>query len=310
VISDSPTKAVDYPALYYAADASSSGGQRRYKRLVRIELTALVVGAAIAALPTLPELGAVFGPITSAVPGLTAASFLLALGTRLANRQAAYDSDWFDGRAVAETVKSQAWLYMMRVTPYDVVEADRMFANALTAVLHARPRLRRALDHGRSHPTQISGQMRAARIASLESRLDLYSRERLTQQADWYRTQAIANEHAATNWFRGTLAAEIAAAGMAVIAIFVPDAFAGSIMGFFAAVAAAFTASAQLGRHDELSKSYALACQELLVISSLTEGTADEARLSALVRDGEAAISREHTMWVMKRSEPMHAVER
>ncbi len=76
---------------------------------------------------------------------------------------------------------------------------------------------------------------------------------------------------------------------------------------FLVAVAAAFTAWAQIGRHDELRTSYALACQELLTIKSLAANVTTQEDLNNIVFDGEGAISREHTMWIAKRGEPLPA---
>ena len=70
-------------------------------------------------------------------------------------------------------------------------------------------------------------------------------------------------------------------------------------------VAAAFTAWTQLGCHDELSKSYALARQELLSIKTLANTVETEQELAKIVCDGEGAIPREHTMCIGKRGEPL-----
>lgn len=70
-------------------------------------------------------------------------------------------------------------------------------------------------------------------------------------------------------------------------------------------MAAAFTAWTQLGRNDELRLSYAIANQELLSIKALAAVVDSEQELAKLVRDGEGAISREHTMWIAKRGKPL-----
>lgn len=73
-----------------------------------------------------------------------------------------------------------------------------------------------------------------------------------------------------------------------------------NLVGLFTTLAAALTAWTQVRRTEELRKSYALAANELLTIRGLLGGAATEAALSQLVRDTEAAISREHTLWVTK----------
>jgi hypothetical protein len=55
------------------------------------------------------------------------------------------------------------------------------------------------------------------------------------------------------------------------------------------------------GRHDELSKSYGLAAPELMVLHSRLELAETEEAFWQGVEETEAAISREHTMWMAKR---------
>lgn len=78
-----------------------------------------------------------------------------------------------------------------------------------------------------------------------------------------------------------------------------------NVVGVFAAVAAAATAWSQLGRHDELTKSYGLAARELATIEDLARRAAAETDLQDAVRNGEGAISREHTLWIAKRGDTL-----
>lgn len=112
------------------------------------------------------------------------------------------------------------------------------------------------------------------------------------------------NRVLAEAFFWTSLAAQLVALVFAIGRVASPGAEL-SLVGPLVAFAAAITAWTQLGRHDELSKSYALANQELLTIKSLADSLKAEEGLVDLVRDGEGAISREHTMWVAKRSEPL-----
>jgi hypothetical protein len=80
------------------------------------------------------------------------------------------------------------------------------------------------------------------------------------------------------------------------------------IVGFFglcSTAAAALAAWAQIGRHAEVARAYELAYQELLMMVSISESVQTEQELEALVLDGERAISREHTMWIARRTEPV-----
>jgi len=285
-----------YPALYQVADGSSVAGQRIYRRLVAAELAFVLAGAAFAVL------SAVVPTLQSLFLSLAAASLIGGIAMKLINRQSGSDQRWFDGRAVAETVKTQAWRYMMRVAPYSSdATADESFAGDVLGAMRARPALEQALDRLPEDPRQISSTMRAVRDLPLEGRLQLYLAERLSDQARWYKARAVENQVKGRRWFWLSLVSQVLAASFAFVGVLVPGEAVANVIGLCAAAAAAATAWGQLGRHDELSKSYALAYQELITIQSLAGSVATEQDLDRLVANGEGAISREHTMWMAKR---------
>jgi hypothetical protein len=291
----------DYPALYQVADSASTTGRRSYFGLSRLELVLVVLGAALGAIaafiPAQPE------TVARGFMLLTAIPFVGAMSVRFLNRQRGDDRDWFNGRAVAETIKSQTWRYMLRITPFDNDQtADREFIRGLDAVMRARSTVRQPLAGLPGEAQQITPVMRQVRALSATDRRDLYLRERLRNQAEWYRRKSVENARAAERWFLATVATQAVAVLMAGARVVVPEL---NLTGLFAALAAAFTAWTQLGRNDELSKSYAMAYQELLLIISLADRAQTDAELAEVVRDGEAAISREHTMWIAKRGEPL-----
>jgi|SRR5215211_4207982 len=289
----------DYPALYQAADDTSQGGQKTYKRLVGVDLSLVVVGA-------------VLGTLAFLVPRAYAAAFAAAaaivlLGsivTKFVARQRSDDKEWFDGRAVAESVKSLTWRYMMRLKPFrDDATCDQKFVGELEAILKARSSLHYRVGAS-SSTEQITPRMREVRQLPVVQRRDLYVKQRLEEQANWYGDKAEDNRVLANRLFWASLAAQFVALALAVWRVVLPSAGL-SLVGAVLALAAAFTAWAQLGRHDELSKSYALARQELLSIKALANTLDTEQELAKIVRDGEGAISREHTMWIAKRGEPL-----
>jgi hypothetical protein len=78
--------------------------------LVRADLSLTVAGALLAALAFLV-------PNAYAAPFAALAAIVL-LGSIVAksvSQQRRYDKEWFDGRAVAESVKTLTWCYMMRL---------------------------------------------------------------------------------------------------------------------------------------------------------------------------------------------------
>src|SRR4051794_10944130 len=105
---------MDFPALFQSADSASRRGRRAYLRLNGADLS-LIITAAI--------LGGIGTVLSSSwqVPVAAGALFILVLSIviKLTIKSRRDDKDWFDGRAVAETVKTTAWRYMMRAKPFD-----------------------------------------------------------------------------------------------------------------------------------------------------------------------------------------------
>jgi hypothetical protein len=285
-----------YPALYQVADSSSVAGQRAYRRLVAAELIFILGGA------TFAVLGAIVPEVMPLLPSLATMSMIGAIAMKLINRQSGSDQRWFDGRAVAETVKTQAWRYMMRIAPYGDANADEAFAGDVLSAMRARPALEQPLDLLPEDPRQISTVMSDARALPLEGRLELYKKERLSDQAAWYKSRAVQNRARGRRWFWLSLASQVLAASFAFVSVLSAEHVVATLIGLCASAATAATAWGQLGRHDELSKSYALAYQELITIQTLAAAVKSEEDLERLVSNGESAISREHTMWMAKRA--------
>jgi SMODS and SLOG-associating 2TM effector domain 1/SMODS and SLOG-associating 2TM effector domain 3 len=221
------------------------------------------------------------------------------------SKQRSDDKEWFDGRAVAESVKTLTWRYMMRLEPFeDDATCDQKFIDELDAIREARSGLQYRVGSQDGSAEQITPRMREVRKLPVEERRDLYVKERLEDQARWYGNKSEDNRRLANWLFWAALAAQFVALALAVWRV--ADPFAGlSLVGPLLALAAAFTAWTQLGRNDELRQSYALANQELLSIKALAVKVGNEQELAKVVSNGEGAISREHTMWIAKRGKPL-----
>ncbi|MDQ2653342.1 MAG: DUF4231 domain-containing protein [Chloroflexota bacterium] len=289
---------IAYPPIFEDADVASRAGQLRTKRLAGGELVLLVAAAAVATTQGI-------------LPGvldvrwdraLAAALLFVAFVARVANRLTGADDEWFDGRAVAETIKSAAWKYAVHAYPYDGDDraADVAFYATVRDTLEARQDLAACLHQGTRNGSQITPWMRSLRSAPLAERSLAYLAERVDDQAAWYAARTEGNRRAAGRWFWLGLGFEIVAVLVAiglVVATSAPD-----VVGVLATLAVAVTAWNQTGRHDELSKSYGLAANEIVLLRTRVEMAGDEESFGAAVNDVELAVSREHTMWMARRS--------
>jgi SMODS and SLOG-associating 2TM effector domain 3/SMODS and SLOG-associating 2TM effector domain 1 len=285
----------DYPALFTSADATAKRAQRRHTRLVQINLVLIVSAALFGVIEPINEKYTVYAAIASAI------SLGAALTLELVSRFLRLERRWYEDRAIAESVKSAAWRYMMRVDPFGEANADKRFISVLTEIADAYRDTATAL-HTRLDPAhQISNPMRRVRDMSFDDRKDTYLRQRVVDQINYYRFKSEKNARSATIWFWIGVVARGTAFLFALAAIKWPTEGA-RIVELLAAVAAAGTAWAQLGRHEEQAKSYGNAAQELMEVRKLIEDTQDEGTLKQRVVDAEGAISREHTLWMVKRA--------
>src|SRR5690348_1998053 len=146
--------AIDYPPLFRAADGTSLSGQKRHVRLTQFDLTLVMLTALFSAAGAcLTAIPGAFGSTEVkdffSKGGLVCSALLLAVALILKVRdmEGAFDHDWFNGRAVAESIKTAAWRYMMRADPYnaDDHQADRRFLDVVSEIVAARDRLARAI---------------------------------------------------------------------------------------------------------------------------------------------------------------------
>jgi hypothetical protein len=284
-----------FPALFHAADGAAAAGRRAYLRLVAAELLLVVIGAALGSL-------AAFDPkVAGALPLVAAASFFAAPVLKVVTRDRRYDRQWFDGRAIAEAAKSTAWRYMMGVPPFDGESADARVADELRTALQARPNVTPALASGPERIVQISPAMREVRARTVAQRRDLYRSARIDAQISWYRSKAVSNGRRSSQMFWLAVAAQLAAFGVAAVGLVDPTIARFNILGLLGTAAIAATVISQINRHDELSKRYGYALQELALIDGVASSAETEPALAKMVGDAEGVIAKEHALWVSSR---------
>lgn len=297
-----------FPALYQAADTASKSAQNYYVRLFRATLVLLLVGALLGAVSIKSGRWQEFSSIGAAV--LLAAS--LALNSAL--KLLAPEKTWFGGRAVAESVKSVAWRYMVGGDPFridlDPTVAISKFSDELKAILKER----RSLSAKFTDPAnalQITPEMEEQRRKSTDERLALYLRERVQNQRTWYSSKAKEANRSNLTWFWISTGGQTAALISAIMMVRVIDAPV-KLTGFFSAAASSAMAWLQMKRYQDLAQAYSLAAHELglieleaekvrVVIRSMGVQIHAEEQLASFIANAENAISREHTMWVARR---------
>lgn len=286
----------DLPATFVVADEVSTRGQFRTKCLVRTELTSLLV-ASIAGVSTL-RLGEDEVDVLAIVSILSFVVAISAMGIRAVTQP---ERQWYLGRAVAESVRTLSWKYVMRAGPFADLPPE---VEPPLVLLERIERIGDVIDDSwirppNPHSAEVSSGMTNLMSAPLSERRAAYCSSRISSQVHWYSTRSSRHGGLSRTW----TAVAVVASALGVVAGFGKlILFDADLLGFFAAVATSSLAWNQLNQNRNLSIAYAVTARELMIIRDRLESVPD-ADWSKFVEEAEEAISREHTLWLARRGQ-------
>jgi hypothetical protein len=284
----------EYPALFVSADGASNTAQRRFLTITKVEYSLLVVAAVLTMnLSTEPAYlianAMVFGILVL---------FLLFRSVK------ALDQNWYSARAIAESVKTLTWRYMMKSAPFGGSDhdADKEFQTLLRSILSANTRAAEVLSLGQqTHGEEVTTFMRRIRSLPLEERAKFYSFNRVDEQHKWYLRKTDDNTKAFKG-FIGLLIGIYSVAGISTLAKIVYPTFAYYPTEPLIALAGTILGWIQIKKFNELGAAYALTAREISLIKIGQSYTTSEAKFSEYVTDAEMAFSREHTQWIARQA--------
>ncbi|TVO39444.1 DUF4231 domain-containing protein [Vibrio algivorus] len=282
-----------YPSLYRVADAASLTAQKRQLRLTIAHASLLLIGS-VMAINNLP---------TKEYSLTVAFVFFLALGLSIFLGIKKYEKNWYNGRAVAESIKTATWRYSMRAVPFgdaaSVHSRRSEFRNMLNNILRTNNELGEYIGEHQDTNEQITTEMNSIRALSLDERKAVYLKNRIDEQRQWYAQKASNNKKMQRRWFCAISATQLAAISCVLLRIAYPDWLYWPTDTFV--LLASFCISwVQLKKFNELSSAYSLTAQEIGIIRGQSENISTEEQLSEFVNNAELAFSREHTQWVAR----------
>lgn len=284
------------PGLYQTANSASIKEQKKYFNGIRWYLILLIFAAFVAYLSQFND--------SAYLRLVSALLFLATLGIMIWLRHAKPDDIWYNGRAVAESVKTRAWRWMMRAEPYldndDLQVIRSQILQDLRKMLKQNESLIGKLGISASVVEPITEKMIEIRRLELKDRFEVYKRERITNQELWYAKKAKFNKNKATNWFRTTVVLH----GLAIIALLynIMEPQQQLPIEVIAVAAASVLTWLQAKKHNELASSYSLTLHEIVIIKSEVTQVNNENDFSEYVINCENAFSREHTQWYARKS--------
>lgn len=287
----------DLPGLFQSADTASIKEQQKFFKGIFWYLMLLIVAALFAFFAD-DYPNTIFKIISTVL-------FLLTLFIMVWLRVSRPDDIWYNGRAVAESVKTRSWRWMMRAEPYfdcDNIEIVRKhFVIDLKTILKQNENLIGKLGISASVEEPISAKMIEVRMLNLSDRFNFYQQERITNQAIWYTNKSKFNEKRAEMWFWTTVSLHSLAILLLLYNIYEPNA---KLPIEVVAVAASSVLTwLQAKKHNELSSSYSLTAHEIILIKSEITIIKSEEDLSEYIINCENAFSREHTQWYARKNE-------
>jgi len=284
----------DLPGLYRAADKASLNAQTTYYLCLMSYLLLLVLAASVS-----------FWFSDSVIWAMISTGlFLLTLGILVFLRIIRPDDTWYNGRAVAESVKTRSWRWMMRAEPYD--DCENLTAIAKEFIKDQKDILKQNESLAGKLPTEeymkepITEAMKAVRAMTVAERLNVYRSDRIQNQADWYSVKAAFNKKRSLQWF----CVAIGLHGMAILMLLckINKPLLSLPVTVIATTASAVLTWFQTKKHNELGSSYSLAAHEINLIKGEALSINSENELSAFVVNTESAFSREHTQWVSQKN--------
>ncbi len=284
----------DYPALFLDADAGANRYQAKFLRLIRGEYLTLFL-AAVFSMSFLH--GVIYFLFYAAV-------FFVGLLILVSRAQSKPEQWWYRCRALAESVKTLTWRYMMHAAPFDGgdAQAKLKFRDELHEMFRQNNDTAKQITNDWSGNHQITKAMEDVRGKNRAERMAYYLENRVDEQRSWYRRKSKMNRDCAQIWVWVSGVAYVAAGSMALARIALPDWKYWPIEPLIV-IAASIVGWTQIKKFNELAAAYTVTAHEIGLIRPKVEAVTNEAEFSEFVNDAEKAFSREHTLWIARQSD-------
>ena len=291
-------KTTDFPSLFQAADKASVQAQKNYLIIIGLDLSFMIIGSLLAIYSFKCDFNKL---IVYSISGL----FLLtSLILTIVLKSKAFEDVWYQGRALAESVKTLTWRFATCSELFEnnlsKDEVSRRFLERLKELSNEFKDLNKTLDANILSLPIISPKMESIINLSAMERKEYYINERIKEQKKWYSDKAEFNKRKYDMWFVVIILAQFLSLVSIIVLIKNPT-LDWNLVGLFTTISAAAISWLQLKQHQELKQAYTTAAQELNFIEASSSTVTTENELSRFVLDSENAISREHTLWLAQK---------
>lgn len=288
----------DFPNYFIAGDNASLLAQKNYVGYVRWDLLLMCLSSLLAIYnyTSVDTKRGVY--IVSGLILFVAFVLSLVIKTRK------YEDVWYRGRALAESVKTLTWRFMMKSEYFEnsltKEDVERRFVDRIKKIRDEFSDINSFLNASDIRKEIITPKMLEVRSLNLQERKVFYLRNRIDNQIDWYTSKADTNKTKYERWFWAVIIMQFLAIISIVYLILYPNTEF-NLVGIFTTLSASFFSWLQLKKYQENKEAYNTAMSELNLIKNEAKYITEEDVFSKFVLDSENAMSREHTMWLAQK---------
>ena len=286
----------DFPSLYQNANQAAIQTQQKCFNFRLWHLIFLILGSGGAVLATMiPEAFSTWFHVGIVI------ILLIGFVINIVSRVLKYDEKWFNYRAIAESIKTATWRFMMKASPFEEDSTSEKTFRAKISEIQSRRQfiLGTLAPYQDSEAKLISSFMKDMRRESTEDRKNKYLRSRLLDQKTWYTKKANYNLKTESHWFYATIGLQFLAVVLAILQSTLTT-WSVNLVSILMTCIAASIAWSRMKRHSELAQNYALTAEELGELEAGVSNVTQESEFIKFVNNVEYAISREHTMWCIR----------
>ncbi len=291
----------DLPGIYYSASEGSIAAQKAFLLLIKANMGLLLTLAVLSAI----NISSVEKNYQYLIPLASAILMILSIVITFATDIGKYEKKWYDGRAIAESLKTLSWKFMMKAEPFfglSKEEAETKFLNDFKEIKNAiRPTGELFGGNTQANEHQLTDKMKEVYASDLDTRKGTYEKNRINGQKNWYKNNSGKNSKNAGRLFWIIVGFQVFTLLSALLMISMPDS-AFNPTGLVTTAIAVLMTWVQVKQYKNLAESYGITSTELSLIEDAIPGIDTNEKFSSFVAESETAISREHTLWRARRT--------
>ena len=285
-----------YPKIFTIADDKSKSSQNRYINFNRASLVLIIIFA-ISSIFTYNNQGPNWLII------ICTAAVILSTLINIYILFRRPEKKWYEGRAIAESVKTLSWKYMVGSQPYDLMTNDVniLFKDNLKKIIRQDKDFLKLIGDEKNENYFITDKMKEIRSSDFKYRKQIYLNDRIQNQINWYSKNTKRNKIYKSITLILIILFQSVAVILFCIENFTELKFSYSFTSLLITLTTVSMTWLQMKRYQELTDAYSVTANELKKIHENEFNVTNDEDLNKYVDDSEAAISREHTLWMARR---------